>query len=99
MKYKKKINNDKRKKRKSKRFIKRNNEKRRNKNKKIFEKLTNQIKIAKIIYLLILAFIYIFSRKYMTKYCLLNKKRVGVIHLANYQNVGNALVKYSIFKS
>ena len=57
-----------------------------------------QIKSKKIIFLLVLAFIYIYFSKFVTTYSLINKKRVGVINLGNYQNVGTALVKYSVFK-
>ena len=101
---KKRNNNDKRIKNKhhlnrySKKFTKRNIEKKIKKHENTSKKWIKQIKSKKIIFLLVLAFIYIYFSKFVTIYSLINKKRVGVINLGNYQNVGTALVKYSVFK-
>ena len=82
-----------------KKFVKRYTEKGIKKHEIILGKTTKPIKTAKIILLLILTFIYIFFSKYIAVHFLSNQKRVGVINVGNYQNVGTALVKYSMFKN
>ena len=62
--------------------------------------MCNIIWMRKNIFILILLFIYILIQKDIIINILLNKnkKRVCVINLMNSQNVGNILVKFSLFK-
>ena len=59
---------------------------------KKYEKI---ISILKLIFLIFLCFIYILISP---KKIILIKKRIGVLNLSNSNNVGNILVKFSLFK-
>ena len=56
----------------------------------------------KLLYILIIFFLYIFISEEIPINIVLNifshKKRIGVINLPNFQNVGNILVKFAMFK-
>lgn len=60
-------------------------------------KINNKYKIFIIIFLLIQKYIITNRLNYYLKNES-NQKRIGVINLPNYKNVGNILVKYSMFK-
>ena len=99
-----KIKNAKKSKKKLK-FIKHEKEKHKKrifKKKKLVKKFDKKKIINKIFYLAILILFYLFCPKKITLnnlYNLIyNKKRVGVICLDSGYNVGNILVKYSMFK-